>query len=75
MNPAVQTKNSDGFKFKSKGDNWKTTSGRQPGNNWKAIEKKKWGLKLLGADNYAVWGLNGRHLGKNREGTSGTKPR
>ena len=48
MNPAVQTKTSDGFKFKSKGDNWKTTSGRQPGNNWKAIEKQL-GTKATGS--------------------------
>ena len=72
MNPAVQTKSSDSFKFKAKEDNWKTTSGKQLGNNWNAIEKK-WGLELLGADNWTVWGLSGRQLGKNPEITSGTK--
>ena len=47
MNPAVQTKSSDGVKFKSKGSNWKT------------IGRGNWGLNLLVADNWAVWGLNG----------------
>ena len=37
--PALQPNSRDGFKFKTKGYNWKTTSGRQLGNNWKAIEK------------------------------------
>ena len=39
MNPAVQTKSSDSFKFKAEEDNWKTASGKQLGNNWNAIEK------------------------------------
>ena len=37
--------------------------------------RDNWGLNLLVADNWAVWGFewNRRQLGKNRESTSGTK--
>ena len=39
MNPAVQAKSIDGFIFKANEENWKTTSGKQLGNKWNAIEK------------------------------------
>ena len=63
MNPAVQTKNSDNFKFKSQGNNWKTTSGRQPGNNWKAIEKQL-GTKATGSRELDGVGVEGKTSGK-----------
>ena len=62
MNPALQTKGSDVSKFKAKGDNWKTASGRQLTGTQL---KDNWGVKLLGAENWVVRGLSGRQLGKN----------
>ena len=65
MNPAVQTKSSDGFKFKSKGSNWKTIGRSDLGGSSEKIGtqvRNNWGLNLLVADNWTVWGLSGRQL-------------
>ena len=64
MIPAVQTKGGDVSKFKAKEANWKTTSGRQLGNNWNAIEKK-WGLyKAIGSRQLGGVGVEWKTPGK-----------
>ena len=81
MNPAVQTKGNDVSKFKAKGDNWKTTSGRQLGNNWNAIEKlfgEYLGTQATGSRQLSSvgveWKTTGKESGKhiwNKTETSG----
>ena len=66
MNPAVQTKSNDGVKFKDTEDNWKTTSGRQLGDNWNAIQKevenKATGSRQLGVG--VGWKTIGKESGE-----------
>ena len=62
MNPAVQTKSSDGVKFKSKRSNWRQL-------------EEELGTQSAGGRHLGGVGVewNRRQLGKNRESTSGTK--